>query len=108
MVIDRILLPDLQKVSGEIERKVVAVAMSNLLTDCQKMIEDPYKAYYPTLLITLVDFFELPQDETLLQEDQVAYDEDNKGYQAAYSQLLFARNPKKDPLERKLEKMDLI
>ncbi|XP_015114350.1 exportin-2 [Diachasma alloeum] len=100
MVLERVIIADLQKVSGEIERKVAAVGMSNLLIDCPAMIENPYNVFYPKLLATLVEFFELPQDETSLPEDLLMPEiEDNPGYQAAYSQLLCARNPRKDPLE---------
>ncbi|XP_001606668.1 exportin-2 [Nasonia vitripennis] len=99
MVVDRVLLTDLQKVSGEIERKVTAVGVSNILIDCPAMLQSPYNAFYPRLLAALVEFFELPHDETQLPEDQQVLEiDDNSGYQAAYSQLIFARNPKVDPL----------
>ncbi|XP_012275464.1 exportin-2 isoform X2 [Orussus abietinus] len=99
MVIERVLITDLQKISGEIERKVTAVGISNLLIECPAMLESPYNSYYPRLLATLIEFFELPQDESVLPEDQLFPEiDDTSGYQAAYSQLIFARNPKKDPL----------
>ncbi|XP_024946747.1 exportin-2 isoform X2 [Cephus cinctus] len=100
MVVERVLIADLQKVSGVIERKVTAVGISNLLVECPAMLETPYNVYYPRLLATLIEFFELPQDETSLPEDQLFPEvEDAPGYQAAYSQLVFARNPKTDPLQ---------
>ncbi|XP_034196637.1 chromosome segregation 1 [Osmia lignaria lignaria] len=100
MVIERVLLADLQKVSGDIERKVAAVGISNLLIDCPAMLERPYNTYYPRLLATLVEFFELPQDQTTLPEDDAFPEiEDAPGYQVGYSQLLCAKNPSKDPLE---------
>uniref|UniRef100_A0A0C9R0E6 Exportin-2 n=1 Tax=Fopius arisanus TaxID=64838 RepID=A0A0C9R0E6_9HYME len=100
MVLERVIIADLQKVSGEIERKVAAVGMSNLLVDCPAMVENPYHVFYPKLLATLVEFFELPQDESIIPEDLLMPEtEDNPGYQAAYSQLICARNPRKDPLE---------
>lgn len=111
MVLERVIIADLQKVSGEIERKVAAVGMSNLLIDCPAMVESPYNVFYPRLLAVLVEFFELPQDQTTLPEDSMFPDvEDSTGYQAAYSQLICARNPKKDPLEgkRKCLSIDFI
>lgn len=99
MVLERVIIADLQKISGEIERKISAIAMSNLLIDCPAMIESPYNNYYPKLLAVLVEFFELPQDETELPEDAMPAEiDDNAGYQAAYSQLVCARNSRKDPL----------
>ncbi|CAL7948888.1 unnamed protein product [Xylocopa violacea] len=99
MVVERVLITDLQKVSGDIERKIAAVGISNLLIDCSAMLERPYNAYYPPLLATLVEFFELPQDQTSLPEDIFPETEDTPGYQVGYSQLLCAKNPPKDPLE---------
>lgn len=100
MVLERVLIVDMQKISGDIERKVTAVAMSNLLIDYPTMLERPYNTYYPRLLTTLVEFFELPQDQTTLTEDNILPEtEDAPGYQVGYSQLLCAKNPPKDPLE---------
>lgn len=100
MVLERVLIADMQKISGDIERKVTAVAVSNLLIDYPTMLERPYNTYYPRLLTTLVEFFELPQDQTTLTEDNIFPEtEDTPGYQVGYSQLLCAKNPPKDPLE---------
>lgn len=100
MVVERVFITDMQKVSGDIERKVTAVGVSNLLIDCPAMLESPYNAYYPRLLVTLLEFFELPQDATVLLEDSVfPENEDAPGYQVGYSQLVCAKNLPKDPLE---------
>lgn len=100
MVVERVFITDLQKISGEVERKVVAVGVSNLLIDCPAMLEVPYNLYYSRLLITLVEFFELPQDQSLLPEDDAFPElDDAVGYQVGYSQLICARNPRKDPLQ---------
>ncbi|KAK9304581.1 hypothetical protein QLX08_004022 [Tetragonisca angustula] len=100
MVLERVLIADMQKISGDIERKVTAVAVSNLLIDYPTILERPYNTYYPRLLTTLVEFFELPQDQTTLTEDNIFPEtEDTPGYQVGYSQLLCAKNPPKDPLE---------
>lgn len=98
MVVERVFIADLQKVSGEIERKITAVGIANLLIDCPFMLANPYNVYFPRLLAGLVEFFELPRDETQLPEDQLLEVSDPTEFQAAYSQLIFARNPKKDPL----------
>lgn len=100
MVVERVFITDLQKIAGEVERKVVAVGISNLLIDCPAMLETPYNSYYPRLLATLVEFFELPQDQSLLPEDDAFPElDDAVGYQVGYSQLICARNPRKDPLQ---------
>ncbi|KAG5308621.1 XPO2 protein, partial [Pseudoatta argentina] len=100
MVVERVFITDLQKISGEVERKVVAVGISNLLIDCPAMLEAPYNTYYPRLLAKLIEFFELPQDQSLLPEDNAFPElDDAVGYQVGYSQLICARNPRKGPLQ---------
>ena len=100
MVVERVFIADMQKVSGDIERKVTAVGISNLLIDCPAMLESPNNVYYPRLLVTLLEFFELPQDQSVLPEDGMFPEiEDSPGYQVGYSQLACAKNPPKDPLE---------
>lgn len=103
MVVERVFLTDLQKIAGEVERKVVAVGISNLLIDCPAMLEPPYNMFYPRLLATLVEFFELPQDESLLPADELPENDEQVGYQVGYSQLAYARNPRKDPLQSTLK-----
>lgn len=100
MVVDRIFITNLQKVSGEIERKIVAIGISNLLIDCPAMLEPPYVSYYARLLAALVAFFELPQDQsTMPDEDVLPEFDDAVGYQVGYSQLISARTTRKDPLQ---------
>ena len=100
MVLEKIIIADLRKVSGEIERKVVVFAYSNLLVNCSSMLEPPYNSYYSQLLVSLVELLESPQEDRVLSEEKMFPEmDDNIGYQAAYSQLIFAKNPKKDPLE---------
>ncbi|KAH0557379.1 exportin-2 [Cotesia glomerata] len=99
MIVERLIIVDLQKVSGDIDRKIAAVGISNILTDCPAMIESSYNVYYPKLLASLIEFFELPQDNTVNGDDFLPEVDNDQGYQAAYSQLICAKNPKKDPLE---------
>lgn len=108
-VIERVIITDMQKVSGEIERKVTAIGISTLLIDCPPMIQSSYNVFYVKILAALIEFFELPQDNSILLEDQMLPEvDDAPGYQAAYSQLMCARNPKKDPLEGKQTLFRLI
>lgn len=103
MVVERVFITDMQKISGVIGRKVVAVGISNLLIDCPAMLEAPYNSYYPRLLAALVEFFELPQDQSVSPEVDVFPEiNDAVGYQVGYSQLICARNPAKDPLQSML------
>ena len=42
MVLESLWVPNIQKVSGNIERKMCAIAMIKLLTDCPAMLTDTY------------------------------------------------------------------
>lgn len=97
MVLERVFIPELTKVTGDIERKIVAVGISKLLTECQSMITPPYRTYWSPILQALIQLFELPSDEDDgIDDEQI----DNKQaeYQAAYSQLNFARSKTNDPI----------
>lgn len=96
MVVERILITDMAKVSGERDRKIVTIGMTRILCECPTMLNQPYLNYWPVLLQTLIQIFELPPDENLLEGDLLAADNET-GYQAAFSQLSFAQPIQQDP-----------
>lgn len=104
MVIERVLVPEMAKISGDRDKKIVAVGIAKILCDCPTLLGNPYRNYWTAILQALIQIFELPPDENLLDGDSVdmmpggAKDDDNSGYQAAYSQLLFAQTTQPDPL----------
>merc|ERR1712025_15614 len=65
-------------------------------TNCT--ITGAYSQYWPRLLETLVGFFELPQDDSIPDDEHFIEIEDTPGYQTAYSQLVFAGKNDHDPL----------
>ncbi|KAL1399335.1 hypothetical protein pipiens_008286 [Culex pipiens pipiens] len=77
MVVERIFVPDINKVSGELEQKIVSVGITKLLCEAPEMLADPY---------------------TNIDGDTFIEIEDVPGYQAAYSQLNFAQAKPIDPL----------
>lgn len=96
MVVERILITDMAKVSGERDRKIVTLGMTRILCECPSMLSPPYLNYWPVLLQTLIQIFELPPDDNLLEGDLLAADNET-GYQAAFSQLSFAQPVHQDP-----------
>lgn len=100
MVVEKVIITDLQNVTEPIDRKVTAVGITNILTECPIMLEAPYSNNYIKLLITLIQFLELPVQPRPLQENgNLAEPEEGSfDYQAAYNQLTFAKKAKKDPL----------
>lgn len=49
MVLEKVLITDLQKVSGNIERKITACGIVKLLTDCPVMFTGIYQKYWVPL-----------------------------------------------------------
>lgn len=98
MVLERVLIPDLTRVAGDVDKKIVAVGISKILCDCPSLLVQPYRNYWANLLQALVTSFELPPDENPLEADQIIEIEDPVGYQAAYSQLNYAKLKNIDPI----------
>jgi len=46
MLLEKIILPDVQKVTGNINKKVTAVGIIKILTDTQKLIGETYAQYW--------------------------------------------------------------
>ncbi|XP_026476841.1 exportin-2 [Ctenocephalides felis] len=98
MVLQRVLITDLQRVSGALEIRLVAVGTARLLCESSEMITGQYRQYWKPLMEALVQLFELPADESLLPDDHYVEIEDTPGYQVAYSQLNYAAEGQLDPL----------
>ncbi|XP_076462956.1 exportin-2-like [Babylonia areolata] len=98
MVVERLFLVDLQKVSGHTERKICAVGLTKILTEAPAMLQGDYEALWPRLLQALIGLFELPEDESIPDDEHFIEIEDTPGYQTAYSQLAFAGKREHDPL----------
>lgn len=97
MVCQRVFITDMNKVSGEIDRKIVAVGMTRILCESQTMMQQ-YAANWQAMLQALIELFELPPDESSIEGDNFIEIEDTAGYQVAYSQLNFATGKRNDPL----------
>lgn len=97
MVCQRVFITDVNKVSGDIDRKIVAVGMAKLLCESQTMMQQ-YSAHWQGMLTALIELFELPCDETNIEGDNFIEIEDTAGYQVAYSQLNFATGKRDDPV----------
>ncbi|XP_075152341.1 chromosome segregation 1 [Haematobia irritans] len=96
MVVERVFIPDMAKVSNELERKYVAVGISKLLCECPAMLAPPYNQYWSRLLQALVELFELPPDKTTMEGDNFVEPDESAGYQAAFSQLSYAQPKTQD------------
>lgn len=47
MVLEKIIIPEIQKVSGQVEKKICAVGITKILTECPPMMDTEYtKLWY--------------------------------------------------------------
>ena len=84
MVIERLVILEVQKVSGLKEKKICAVGMTKWLCETPLFLNGSYSQYWPKILQTLVGFFELPQDETVPDDERFIELEESPGYQTSY------------------------
>ncbi|XP_059097421.1 exportin-2-like [Tigriopus californicus] len=98
MVCERLIILEIQKVSGSTEKKICAVGLTKLLCDTPEMTQGSYANFWTPILQALVGLFELPEDETIPDDEHFIEIEDTPGYQTAYSQLVFVGKRNHDPL----------
>lgn len=98
MVVEKIIIPEIQKVSGPIEKKICAVGLTKVLTECPPMMDTEYTKLWTPLLQALIGLFELPEDDTIPDDEHFIDIEDTPGYQTAFSQLAFAGRKEHDPI----------
>lgn len=98
MLLERIFITEMSKVIKELDRKVVAVGVTKLLTETPEMFQPQYAAYWPRLLQALIDLFERPPEKLAgIEVGETAEDGDG-GYQVAFAQLTHAQPKVQDPL----------
>uniref|UniRef100_A0A8C7GPG5 Exportin-2 n=1 Tax=Oncorhynchus kisutch TaxID=8019 RepID=A0A8C7GPG5_ONCKI len=98
MVLEKIVIPEVQKVSGPVEKKICAVGIIKILTECPAMIDTEYTKLWTPLLQALIGLFELPEDDSIPDDEHFIDIEDTPGYQTAFSQLAFAGKKEHDPI----------
>lgn len=97
MVLEKLFIPDVQKVSGQTERKICAIGITKILTETPVMLTEPYVNLWTPLLQALISLFELPEDDSLPDDEHFIEIDDTPGYQTAFSQLMFAGTKEHDP-----------
>ena len=98
MVLQKLIIVDLQKVLGNRERKLCSVGYTKLLTSCPALFDENYALFWVPLIEAVIGLFELPEDESVPDDEHFIEIEDTPGYQTAYSQLAFAGKAIEDPV----------
>ena len=97
MVLEKVIIADVQKVSGPTERKICAVGITKILTKTPDMLSEAYSPLWVPLLQALISLFELPEDDSTPDDEHFIEVDDTPGYQTAYSQLVMAGPKDYDP-----------
>ena len=78
MVVEKLFVVDLQKVSGTSEKKICAAGVTKILTESSMMIGQ-YEHLWAKLLQALIGLFELPEDDSLPADEHFIEIEDTPG-----------------------------
>ena len=97
MVIERLFLNNVQKVSGQTDRRICAIGITKILAETSEMMTEPFVQQWTPLLQALISLFELPEDDSIPDDEHFIEIEDTPGYQTAFSQLIFAGIKDHDP-----------
>jgi len=98
MVLEKLFIADLQKVSGKLERKICAVGAAKILSETQFLFSNEANLkIWSTLLECLICLFELPEDSSTPDEEHFIDVEETPGYQSTFNQLYSASKKEADP-----------
>jgi exportin-2 (importin alpha re-exporter) len=99
MLLEKVIIPEVQKVTGTTERKICAIGITKMLTETPDMLTEPYINLWVPLLQALISLFELPVDDSTPDDEHFIEVEETPGYQTAYSQLIMAGSKDYDPFQ---------
>lgn len=103
MVVQRLIVPDLQKVTGDIEKKLCVVGITNMISDSEVYM-GRYISLWSTLVQTLINFLENPVDTSHpLGEHFVDVDDSSMFHGTSSSCLTNASKEHLDPLGGKID-----
>lgn len=90
------LLSEIDSLPKEVERKVVAVGLTKLLTETPEMIQNYVNDIWPLAVQAIVKIFELEAEKEEDEENQLA-ELEAKGYQAKFAKLVYSSQRDFDP-----------
>ena len=94
MVVDRIFIQELVKISGNLERKIVITGVTAILCDLPVMFQPPLVVHWAPLVHALVTLIQTP-DQTQLDDEE----EDVFSSAHVSAQLVFVKRKQNDPCQ---------
>ncbi|KAK4290993.1 hypothetical protein Pmani_036148 [Petrolisthes manimaculis] len=102
MVIERLVYPDLQKVDGDLEKKICGVGLSSIAMESE-MYGGQYREKWGALVEAVIRLFECPQDDSLPAGEHFIDVEDIPAFQGSSARLIHAQKQNIDPLAGKVD-----
>ena len=101
MVLEKLYIAELQKVTGNVDRKICAVGLTKILCDQAQFFfsNETNLKIWSTLLESLIGLFELPEDTTTADDEHFIDVEDTPSYSGGYNQLQSASRKDPDPFK---------
>lgn len=98
MVAQSVILNDLKKVSGSLDRKISIVALTNFVSDCPSLFGPEFYPLLANMIDTGVQIIKTPLvKESLIEEDFYLIDAEESGYQSAFVMLHSVSKAAYDP-----------
>jgi exportin-2 (importin alpha re-exporter) len=98
MIIDSLLIPNILKVNGTIERKMCAIALTKFLTEYPSSLNSPYVEKWGTLMDILIQLLEAPEQATEPDPEYAEhYGENFDLTPSSHSKLVYAKKSSNDP-----------
>lgn len=97
MVVEKLFLPELQRVSGQMERKICAVGITSILCDYPEIMSSDLSLVWAPLVKALIRLFELPEDPSIPDDEHFIEVDDTPGYQSTYVRLVYGSRKEDDP-----------
>jgi len=104
-ILGNVILPQVTKFPFK-DRKLVAVGLTKLLTQCDEMLQPSNSSTWPPTLVTLLELLSMPglakDSKTDVEAEDalssIDHEEQNAGYQAAFTRLAASESTKFDPV----------
>lgn len=97
MVIEKLYIVDVKKVSGTSERRICVCGVIKILSQLPLIDNGAYNHLWPALLVVLMEIFELPPEVTNDEDDHFVDIGESLDFQAQYSKLNYASVKRDDP-----------
>lgn len=97
MVIEKLYIADVKKVTGVIDRKICMCGMIKILSHLPLIDNGAHNHLWGPLLLVLMEIFELPQEIVQDEDEHFADISESLDFQAQYSKLNYANIKREDP-----------